>query len=218
MIRLSSQALFTYYSFHQYLAWIFKVHMIVILCLVDNNPAQNIFHNLFFQCVINKIQTREKLEFQRTNHFHDPLPELVNAKICWRVDPNSGLPGKWAIIFADATANATFLDNIRSLESDRLSIRSDCLHDLELNGFLRHRTHFLAGDTASSTCPWQAAIAVNIGMPNHFLALFFKRQVGDGTRGARLAAGVTRIITIPKTRHKDWRKDTNPTSLRQAWL
>lgn len=48
------------------------------------------------------------------------LPGLVNAQVCWGIDLDGGLPGKRAVVFADAAADAAILDHIRTLEGDGL--------------------------------------------------------------------------------------------------
>jgi hypothetical protein len=115
------------------------------------------------------------------------------------------------VVFTDAATNAALLDHIWALNGDGLSIRSQhhCL--FKLNGFLRDGAHLLTGDTAAATCPRQAAIAIDIGMPNNPLAFIFKGEVRDCSRWAYLAAGVTGIITIPYPWYKHRCPDTNPT-------
>ena len=101
-------------------------------------------------------------------------PGLTNAQISCRVYPYGGLPVQWAVVFTDATANAAFLNNIRALESDGLPIRRQRRDLFKLNGFIGYRAHLFAGDTTAAARPWQAAIAIDISMPNHLLAFIFE--------------------------------------------
>jgi len=103
------------------------------------------------------------------------LPGKSNSQFRWRVDTDSGLPVERAVVLADAAADAALVDHVRALEGGGLSIGHPHLYVLELDGLLGQWTHLLASDTATPTGPRQAAIAVNIGVPDNRLAFVLKR-------------------------------------------
>lgn len=119
------------------------------------------------------------------------LPRYGNSQIRRRVNADGGLPAKRAVVLADATADAALVEHVRALEGEGLTIGRPHLYLLELNGFFGQGTHLFAGNTATATGPRQAAIAIDISVPDNRLAFFFKRERRNGTRRARLPAGVT---------------------------
>jgi len=109
------------------------------------------------------------------------------------------LDGRFALdgagMFANTAANAEFVDDVRSAFFDDLSVAQRHFRFSNFDGFFRNWAVFLAHETPD------AAIVIEMGVPNAGFALGRNFELGNGSSRANLAAKIAIVLTVADARN-----------------
>ena len=133
------------------------------------------------------------------NNWVAPMKPILGV-----IYPNGGTAFQWAVMLTNPAADAKIAKNTWSLYRAGLPAGISHLSFFQTDGFLRCGAHLLAHNARNTTGPWQTAVVVDAGFPNHCQAFFFQFEQRNGTRRAYLAASCTAIITITHAWHYQW--------------